>query len=1108
MKFAAYALLPILCAVGLAANSQVVINEIHHSPDPKQERVEFVELYNRGTNAVDLGNWKLSGGVKFTIPTNTVMAVGGYLVLAEDPAALKAKYGTAGALGPWEGSLNGDGEKLTLRDAGGNRVNEVDYQLGFPWPIVGSAPGPSIELINPDLDNSLGGNWRASASGSAPSQVGPTPGQRNRAFALNAPPSLRQVSHSPTQPTPGTAVTVSARVTDPDGVAAVALDYQVVTPGKYIELTDPEYATNWTRLSMTPTLEDTNVFSVTLPRFLSQHRNLIRYRVIAQDALGAEVTAPYPDDPSPNFAVFCYNGVHSWTGAIQPGAAGALGQQFSVSREEMNRLPVFLLISKSNSVAVATGWAPGQPYNQYRGSEYLWKGTLVYDGEVYDHIRYRARGGVWRYSMGKNAWKFDFNRAHNLKMKDNFGSRFHAIWDKLSLRPDIQQGDFDHRGEQGLFESVGYRLFQLAGVDANNWAHMQFRIVDEAAEDKQGDQFGSDFWGLYLGVEEQDGQFLKERGLPDGNIFKMANGGGVLNHTGKLGPLDYSDLYTFLNTYNSTVPAETWWRTNLNLARYFGYQTVVQAIHHYDIADGKNYFYYRNPASGLWEVQPWDLDLTWADNMYRAGTSGGDEPFKSRVLANFSLSAPTYPNLSREFRNRVRELRDLLINADQAGAVIDEQARLIHGTNTLSITDADRAQWDYNPVMTNSAITLASKAGWGRFYKYPLESGVPKTFFGAAQLMKNYLARRATILDNMAKEPDRPATPALTYTGPASYPVNRMSFHASGYSGAAGFGSVKWRIAEISRPDHPSFNPNEPMRFEVQSTWETAELTNAVADLTFPAAALRPGKLYRARVRYTDTAGRTSNWSPPVEFTAGESDLAAGLVESLRFTELMYNPPPEGFEFIELFNASSVNTLDLSGAKFTAGVDFTFPTNSLLQPGGYALVLKTTNFLAFRTYYGLPESLPLFGPYNGSLDNGGETVTLKTSAGGTVLFSFTYSNLAPWPTEADGTGYSLVPAENGPADLNDARHWRASLSYGGSPNRADPATPSFAIGGIVTGKNGLQLNLTVPPSVNYTIEVSGDLVHWTPVSTNTGPSTFQLPFTPGAAGQFVRAVRQ
>ena len=40
-------------------------------------------------------------------------------------------------------------------------------------------------------------------------------------------------------------------------------------------------------------------------------------------------------------------------------------------------------------------------------------GTLVFDGKVYDHIHYRARGGVWRYAMVKNMWKFDLNRGHD-----------------------------------------------------------------------------------------------------------------------------------------------------------------------------------------------------------------------------------------------------------------------------------------------------------------------------------------------------------------------------------------------------------------------------------------------------------------------------------------------------------------------------------------------------------------------------------------------------------------------------------------------------------------------------------------------------------------------
>jgi hypothetical protein len=52
-----------------------------------------------------------------------------------------------------------------LLNAAASTEDEVQYQLGFPWPTVGDAPGYSIELINPQFENDLGGNWRASVTG-------------------------------------------------------------------------------------------------------------------------------------------------------------------------------------------------------------------------------------------------------------------------------------------------------------------------------------------------------------------------------------------------------------------------------------------------------------------------------------------------------------------------------------------------------------------------------------------------------------------------------------------------------------------------------------------------------------------------------------------------------------------------------------------------------------------------------------------------------------------------------------------------------------------------------------------------------------------------------
>ena len=92
-----------------------------------------------------------------------------------------------------------------------------------------------------------------------------------------------------------------------------------------------------------------------------------------------------------------------------------------------------------------------------------------------------------------------------------------------------------------------------------------------------------------------DGRFLDEHNLPDGNLYKMEGGSGDLNNQGPFAVTDKSDLNSYMNRYKGN-PSEDWWRTNMDLPRYYSYRTVVEGIHHYDIGYGKNYFYYLNPG--------------------------------------------------------------------------------------------------------------------------------------------------------------------------------------------------------------------------------------------------------------------------------------------------------------------------------------------------------------------------------------------------------------------------------------------------------------------------------------------------------------------------------
>ena len=174
--------LAVLTNLGRTQTPGVVINEIHYAEDDPTVHSEFIELHNPGTKAVDLGEWFFDSGISFKFPAGTTLEPDGYLIVCEDPPTLRAKWGVSGAgVHSWNrgaasarfGQLrNTNSQTITLRSRDRAKHDEVDYALGFPWPTVGDPPNYSIELIHPALDNSLGGNWRASNGDGAVARAG------------------------------------------------------------------------------------------------------------------------------------------------------------------------------------------------------------------------------------------------------------------------------------------------------------------------------------------------------------------------------------------------------------------------------------------------------------------------------------------------------------------------------------------------------------------------------------------------------------------------------------------------------------------------------------------------------------------------------------------------------------------------------------------------------------------------------------------------------------------------------------------------------------------------------------------------------------------------
>ncbi len=67
---------------------------------------------------------------------------------------------------------------------------------------------------------------------------------------------------------------------------------------------------------------------------------------------------------------------------------------------------------------------------------------------------------------------------------------------------------------------------------------------------------------------------------------------------------------------------------------------------------------------------------------------------------------------------------------------------------------------------------------------------------------------------------------------------------------------------------------------------------------------------------------------------------------------------------MELHNQMAVR-VDVSGWKFTEGIDFIFPEGSVMEPGGYRVLSSNPSHAS------MADVDRVFGPFTGSLNNGG-----------------------------------------------------------------------------------------------------------------------------------------
>ncbi len=159
----------------------LLVTEINYHP-LGTEAEEFIELWNRGTNLLDLSGVLFTNEVRFVFTNGFTLAPGAFLVVVKDRAAFAQRYQDPAS--PWHwpgllvageylGSLGNQGGTLSVVASNGLPLVSVSYQPGGIWPLWADGRGGSLELRPPppgvDTDTQVqayaadGLNWLASA---------------------------------------------------------------------------------------------------------------------------------------------------------------------------------------------------------------------------------------------------------------------------------------------------------------------------------------------------------------------------------------------------------------------------------------------------------------------------------------------------------------------------------------------------------------------------------------------------------------------------------------------------------------------------------------------------------------------------------------------------------------------------------------------------------------------------------------------------------------------------------------------------------------------------------------------------------------------------------
>ncbi len=722
-----------LAVAGRVFASDIVINEIMYHPYPvvpENTALEWVELYNRGTNTVNLAGWRFTDGVEFTFPTNsaTVLAPGGYLVVAANRSTFQLLFPmVANVVGDWVGQLSNNGERIRLADAQGEEVNSVTYAdagdwavrqrvpdpmrslPGWEWLALPDGQGSSLELINPAMPNNAGQNW-------APSLIsGGTPGSPNTVFSRNIAPLILEMAHFPPVPKSTDQVTVTARIVDelPGGLT-VTLYYRDAT-----STTPPAF-------SSMPMFDD------------GAHND-----GVANDGVYGATLPPYPNATVVEFYVQASDGANTRTwpapALVNGTPSQAANALFQVDDSVYAGDQPILRI-------VMTGSERQQLQSNSSNSDAQQNITLVSIDGVETLIRYcgdiRVRGAGSRSRQVKN---------HRVNLPSD--------------RPWKGMTAMNLNSQYIHAQMVGSVIAQKSGLPAASARIVQVRIngvnLTSSGPPVGGDR--GDGWGSYLLIEPIGGEwagrhFLTDR---DGNVYRASKypwnanldymgtdwrtyqaNGFYKNSNGSAN--DWSDLIN-LTLVLSNAPDDRYvadigqvanireWMTYFAVCNFFDYRetSLCRGI-------GDDYALYRGISDPRFLIVGHDFDTI----LGQGDTSGNANrtiweavlnpaSYESTNRANFLIRFMRHPDTAPIYLSELKRLCDTTCSPAQIGQTIDQFLRGVVTEQTITAMKTFASN-RVNSILSQIPQSLRLNHNLTISKGYPAASGPTVALYGSA----------------------------------------------------------------------------------------------------------------------------------------------------------------------------------------------------------------------------------------------------------------------------------------------------------------------------------------------------------------------------------------